>query len=545
MKKSIVLILLFIVSGLTTAQENNAVIATVNGEKITVSDFRSIYERNLDAIDNEDAKDVVKNLELFINYKLKVAAAYRLKFDTLPNYRKEIEGYKKQLAMPYLRDSAQISKMIADAYYRTKYEVKAKHILIRLSKNATPKDTLNAFNRILKIRDRIVKGEKFEKVAVETSEDPSAKGDVKRGIPANKGNLGYFTAFRMVYPFESAAYNTKVGEVSPPFRTSFGYHIVKVDTIRPSKGELEVAHILIRGNTPNSKKKIDSVYEKLEKNERFKHLARDYSDDFSTKKRGGKLRKFGSGVMVKEFEDVAFSLQKEGEYSKPFQTKYGWHIIQLIKKHPVQSFEELEPQLRNRILNSPIAKLSEKAVIAKLNSKYVVTVKDAVKPILSAGNLSSLPENLKKEGLLRINEKEIFVDEFLAYAKGKNQSLIDIFSHFKDQQIINYYKNNLEKSEPEYAKTLNEYKDGLLLFELMQQKVWDKSTKDTLGLKEYYGSHQNNYQGKPLKAIRGRVMNDYQNYLDSTWVADLRKNSDIKINKKQLRKLVSFYKKDE
>ena len=545
MKKSIVLILLFIVSGLTTAQENNAVIATVNGEKITVSDFRSIYERNLDAIDNEDAKDVVKNLELFINYKLKVAAAYRLKFDTLPIYRKEIEGYKKQLAIPYLRDSAQISKMIADAYYRTKYEVKAKHILIRLSKNATPKDTLNAFNRILKIRDRIVKGEKFEKVAVETSEDPSAKGDVKRGIPANKGNLGYFTAFRMVYPFESAAYNTKVGEVSPPFRTSFGYHIVKVDTIRPSKGELEVAHILIRGNTPNSKKKIDSVYEKLEKNERFKHLARDYSDDFSTKKRGGKLRKFGSGVMVKEFEDVAFSLQKEGEYSKPFQTKYGWHIIQLIKKHPVQSFEELEPQLRNRILNSPIAKLSEKAVIAKLNSKYVVTVKDAVKPILSAGNLSSLPENLKKEGLLRINEKEIFVDEFLAYAKGKNQSLIDVFSDFKDQQIINYYKNNLEKSEPEYAKTLNEYKDGLLLFELMQQKVWDKSTKDTLGLKEYYGSHQNNYQGKPLKAIRGRVMNDYQNYLDSTWVADLRKNSDIKINKKQLRKLVSFYKKDE
>ena len=545
MKKSIVLILLFIVSGLTTAQENNAVIATVNGEKITVSDFRSIYERNLDAIDNEDAKDVVKNLELFINYKLKVAAAYRLKFDTLPNYRKEIEGYKRQLAIPYLRDSAQISKMIADACYRTKYEVKAKHILIRLSKNATPKDTLNAFNRISKIRDRIVKGEKFEKVAVETSEDPSAKGDVKRGIPANKGNLGYFTAFRMVYPFESAAYNTKVGEVSPPFRTSFGYHIVKVDTIRPSKGELEVAHILIRGNTPNSKKKIDSVYEKLEKNERFKHLARDYSDDFSTKKRGGKLRKFGSGVMVKEFEDVAFSLQKEGEYSKPFQTKYGWHIIQLIKKHPVQSFEELEPQLRNRILNSPIAKLSEKAVIAKLNSKYIVTVKDAVKPILSAGNLSSLPENLKKEGLLRINEKEIFVDEFLAYAKGKNQSLIDVFSDFKDQQIINYYKNNLEKSEPEYAKTLNEYKDGLLLFELMQQKVWDKSTKDTLGLKEYYGSHRNNYQGKPLKAIRGRVMNDYQNYLDSTWVADLRKNSDIKINKKQLRKLVSFYKKDE
>ena len=544
MKKSIVLILLLIVAQVTMAQENNAFIATVNGKKITVSDFRSIYERNLDAIDNEEGKDVVKNLELFINYKLKVAEAYRLKFDTLPNYRKEIEGYKKQLAIPYLQDSAQISKMIADAYYRTKYEVKAKHILIRLSKNTTPKDTLNAFNRISKIRDRILKGEDFEKVAVETSEDPSAKGDVKRGIPANKGNLGYFTAFRMVYPFENAAYNTKAGEVSEPFRTSFGYHIVKVDTIRPSKGELEVAHILVRGNTPESKKKIDLVYQKLEKNERFKYLARDYSDDFSTKKRGGKLRKFGSGVMVKEFEDVAFSLQKEDEYSKPFQTRYGWHIVQLIKKHPVKSFEELEPQLRNRILSSPIAKLSEKAVIAKLNSKYVVKDKDALKTIMSTGNLSSFPENLKKKALLSINEKEIFVDEFLAYAKGKNQSVIDLFSDFKDQQIIDYYKDNLEKSEPEYAKTLKEYKEGLLLFELMQHKVWDKSAKDTLGLNEYYGTHQKKYEGKPLKAIRGRVMNDYQNYLDSTWVSDLRKNSDIKIDKKQLQKLVTFYKKD-
>jgi peptidyl-prolyl cis-trans isomerase SurA len=163
---------------------------------------------------------------------------------------------------------------------------------------------------------------------------------------------------------------------------------------------------------------------------------------------------------------------------------------------------------------------------------------------MSTGNLSSFPENLKKKALLSINEKEIFVDEFLAYAKGKNQSVIDLFSDFKDQQIIDYYKDNLEKSEPEYAKTLKEYKEGLLLFELMQHKVWDKSAKDTLGLNEYYGTHQKKYEGKPLKAIRGRVMNDYKNYLDSTWVSDLRKNSDIKIDKKQLKKLVTFYKKD-
>lgn len=530
---------------LSFAQQKPVVLATVNGESISVSDFRSIYERNLDAIDNAEGKDVAKNLDLYINFKLKVAEAYRLRLDTLPNYKKEIEGYKKQLALPYLQDSSEISKLIRDAYYRTQYEIKAKHILIRLGANATPKDTLDALNRIQKIRQRILAGEDFEKVAVETSEDPSAKGDPKRGIQANKGNLGYFTAFRMVYPFENAAYHTKPGEISQPFRTQFGYHIVKVDTLRPSKGEVEVAHILVRGNSVEAKRKIDSVYQKLEENKLFKHLALEYSDDVSTKKRGGRLRKFGAGMMIKEFEEVAFGLQKEGQYSKPFQTSFGWHIVQLIKKHPVKPFEELKTELRNRILSSPLAKLSEKAIISKLNAKYSIKDKDVINSVLSYGNVLKVPQTEYNKVLFTINGDAVVVKDLVGYAKRfQNRSMLDLYRDFKEHRVLEYYKENLEKTEPEYAKVLKEYKEGLLLFELMQQKVWEKSAKDTLGIQQFYSVNKIKYNSKPLKSIKGLVMNDYQNYLDSVWVVELRKNSDIKIDKKQLKRLVARYNKD-
>ena len=530
---------------LSFAQQKPVVLATVNGESISVSDFRSIYERNLDAIDNAEGKDVAKNLDLYINFKLKVAEAYRLRLDTLSNYKKEIEGYKKQLALPYLQDSSEISKLIRDAYYRTQYEIKAKHILIRLGANATPKDTLDALNRIQKIRQRILAGEDFEKVAVETSEDPSAKGDPKRGIQANKGNLGYFTAFRMVYPFENAAYHTKPGEISQPFRTQFGYHIVKVDTLRPSKGEVEVAHILVRGNSVEAKRKIDSVYQKLEENKLFKHLALEYSDDVSTKKRGGRLRKFGAGMMIKEFEEVAFGLQKEGQYSKPFQTSFGWHIVQLIKKHPVKPFEELKTELRNRILSSPLAKLSEKAIISKLNAKYSIKDKDVINSVLSYGNVLKVPQTEYNKVLFTINGDAVVVKDLVGYAKTfQNRSMLDLYRDFKEHRVLEYYKENLEKTEPEYAKVLKEYKEGLLLFELMQQKVWEKSAKDTLGIQQFYSVNKIKYNSKPLKSIKGLVMNDYQNYLDSVWVVELRKNSDIKIDKKQLKRLVARYNKD-
>jgi peptidyl-prolyl cis-trans isomerase SurA len=542
--KNLVLLVFLGLSSVVFSQKNDKVLLTIDGEKITVSDFKRVYEKNLDAIDNEEAKDVQNNLDLFINYKLKVKEAYHINLDTLPSYIKEMDGYKNQLSAPYMQDTVFINKLVEDAYFRTKNEIKAKHILIRTPKIATPKDTLEAYKKITEIRNRIVNGESFEKVAVETSEDQSAKGDLKRGRQPNKGNLGYFSAFKMVYPFEEAAYNTNVGEVSKPFKTRFGYHIVQVDSLRASKGEVEVAHILLNKDTKNAKFLIDPIYNRLEKDEQFKSLARKFSNDSGSKSKGGKLRKFGTGAMVKSFEDVAFSLEKEGEYSKPFQTRFGWHIVQLIKKHPVLPFDEMKRELKNRVKSGERAQLSEKAVIGKLKKKYTITDNANAKEIFNNDKIRTIGKDSLQEVILTINEREIKQESFVNFIKNrKNKPVFELFQDFKDKQVLAYYKENLEKTEPEFAYTLQEYKDGLLLFELMQRKIWDKSSKDTLGLKNYYTTNITTYENKEFKKVKGQVMNDYQNYLEKNWIADLRNKSAIEVNKKQLKKLIKFYQK--
>jgi peptidyl-prolyl cis-trans isomerase SurA len=543
MKKLAVLLVLCVTS-VVFSQKKDKTLLTIDDEKISVSEFKRVYEKNLDAIDNEEAKDVQKNLDLFINYKLKVKEAYSINLDTLPSYVKEMEGYKNQLSAPYLQDTVYINKLVADAYFRTKNEIKAKHILIRTPKIPAPKDTLAAYQKIVEIRNRILNGESFEKVAEETSEDPSARDDKKSGRKGNQGNLGYFSAFKMVYPFEDAAYSTKVGEVSKPFRTSFGYHILKVDSLRASKGEVEVAHILLTSDTKNAKQLIDSLYGRLQKDEQFKALARKYSNDTGSKSKGGKLRKFGSGAMVKSFEDVAFSLEKEGDYSKPFQTRFGWHIVQLIKKHPVQPFADLEMELKSRVKSGERAQLSEKAVINKLKKQYTISENNVAKEIFNHAKIRTIAVDSLQQIILTINDKEIKQEAFITYIKNrKNKPVFDLFTDFKDQEILAYYKENLEKTEPEFAYTLQEYKDGLLLFELMQRKIWDKSSKDTLGLKNYYTTNLKNYDNKEFKKVKGQVMNDYQNYLEKNWITDLRNNSAIEVNNKELKKLIKFYKK--
>ena len=542
--KKIILLQFLLCSVVLFGQKKDKVLLTIDGENILVSEFKRVYEKNLDAIDNEEAKDVEKNLELFINYKLKVKDAYRIKLDTLTSYRKEIETYKNQLSAPYLQDSAFINRLVKDAYFRLKNEVKAKHILIRFPKKATPKDTLIAFNKITNIRKRIIKGEDFEKVAEEVSEDKSARDMPENGRKGNKGNLGYFSAFKMVYPFEEAAYSTKVGEISKPFKTQYGYHILKVDSLRSSRGEVEVAHVLISDKGPKGEQLINDIYKRLQNNEQFKPLARKYSNDNASKSRGGKLRKFGSGAMIKSFEDEAFSLVKEGSYTKPFKTKYGWHIIQLIKKHPIASFKDLERELNNRVKSGSRSQLSKKAVINKLKKSYKIIEDEKAKQIFNKKDLRVTSKDSLQITILSINDRKISQEQFVDFIKNKtNKPVYQLFEDFKDEQILNYYKENLEKTEPDFANTLQEYRDGLLLFELMQQKIWEKSSKDTLGLKNYFQSNLNKYDIKDLKKIKGEVMNDYQAFLEKNWISDLRNKSAIEVNKKQFKKLIKFYNK--
>jgi peptidyl-prolyl cis-trans isomerase SurA len=541
MKKRIVFICILLVSTSVFSQ-NEKILATINNEKITVVDFKRIYEKNLDAIDSEEAKSVSKNLALYINYKLKVKEAYQIKLDTLSSYKIEIASYKQQLSEPYLKDSTFIADLLKNVYFRTKNEVKAKHILIRIPQGFKAKDTLVSYNKIAAIRNRIINGEDFEKVATETSEDSSAQDNLKTGRKGNKGNLGYFSAFKMVATFEDAAYMTKVGAVSLPFRSKFGYHIITVDDFRASRGELETAHILVKDTTKIGKTKINEAYVKLLEKETFEELVKEYSDDIASKAKGGKLNKFGTGRMVKPFEDAAFSLENEGNFSKPFRTRFGWHIVKILKQYPIGSFAEMKKELTAKVKRSSRMQMSKIAVINKLKADYLIEENEEAKNILNAKNIRVLPKDSLQKTIITINEKSITQEKFANYIRNRrNKSLSLLFDMFKDHEILEYYKENLVHTEPEYAHILKEYEDGLLLFELMQQKIWNKSSKDTLGLKTYFSKNKEKYNFEELKNIKGEVMNDYQNFLDKNWISDLRAKNKIKVRSRELKKLIKFY----
>ncbi|MFY0629696.1 MAG: peptidylprolyl isomerase [Flavobacteriaceae bacterium] len=535
MKKIILLIVLLVVSGTVHSQKDDQAIVTVNGEKITIGDFKKIYEKNLNAIDNEEGKDVAKNLDLFINYKLKVEQAYSLRLDTLKSYKREIETYRNQLTAPYLQDNEYLNKLIRTAYNRTKNEIRASHILIRFPKNFTPKDTVAAYQKIIAARNRILAGESFSKVAKEVSGDKSAA--------INGGDLGYFSAFKMVYDFEEVAYATKQGAISMPFKTRFGFHILKRTGTRTSKGEVEVAHILVADTTSVGKVTIDEAYKKLKKGASFKEIVKEYSNDTRTKSKGGILPKFGTGRMLKPFEDASFSIDKVNGFSVPFKTNFGWHIVKLVKKYPIGSFEAMEKEIATRVKKNGRAKLSDKGVLMKLKSQYKIEENEEAKKILNRTDLRLIPKDSLQNTLFTINEKSVLQHSFISYIVNRRHLPLHVlYSNFLDKQILEYFKENLVNTNPEYAYTLKEYEDGLLLFELLQQKIWNKS-KDTIALQKYFDDHKDNYQVKEISSIKGKVMNDYQTFLEESWVKELRAKNKVKIHKRALKKLINFYRR--
>tara|TARA_R110000787_G_scaffold105825_6_gene213381 strand:- start:43 stop:1656 length:1614 start_codon:yes stop_codon:yes gene_type:complete len=536
MKKGILLALLITYSLAVFSQKDTKTLVTINGDKTTVADFKRIYEKNLNAIDNDEGKDVEKNLQLFINYKLKVKEAYQLKLDTLKSYKREIETYRNQLTAPYLQDKDFLETLIKQAYDRTKTELRGSHILIKFPRNYKPEDSLTLYNKIIKARNRILAGEAFDIVAKEMSEDQSAAD--------NGGDLGYFSAFKMVYDFEDAAYKTALGKVSQPFKTRFGYHIVQNTGSRTSRGERQVAHILVTDTTANGKKIIGEVYSKLIVKGNFKQLAQQYSNDTGSKNKGGVLPKFGSGRMVKSFEDAAFSLVVVNDFSVPFKTQFGWHIVKLLKTYPVLSFDEMKKEITDRVRKSGRAKLSDKAVLNRLKSEYTINVSASAKKIFEIKDVRSLSNDSLQSTLLTINEKKIKQSDFRSYILNrKHLSTEQLLKNFTDAEVLSYFKENLVKTDEDFASILKEYEDGLLLFELLQQKIWNKSS-DTIALKSYFDTHKEKYQGNKLDKIKGRVMNDYQAFLENDWVEKLRSNNTIEIKNKVLKKLIKYYRKE-
>ncbi len=538
MKIKIFTTLFLITSFVSYAQKDSDVLFSVDRAVVSVLEFKNVYEKNLNLIQDNDQKSIKENLDLFINFKLKLKEAYRLKLNETRVYNREIETYKNQLISPYLQDTAFLSKLVKDAYYRTKYKVNVSHVLVKTSENESPADTLIAYNKIRKARNEVLSGKAFDSVALTYSDDESVKN--------NFGNIGYFTAFKMVYPFENIAYQTKVGKISEPFKTSFGYHFIKVNDLKLSDGEVEVAHLLSTDQSRKGKYKIDSIYTSLKNGADFEKLVSLYSNDKSTASIGGKLPKFGIGRMLKPFEEQSFNLKNAGDITLPFKTQYGWHIIKLLKKYPVKSFKEMKKELTEKVKASGGARMSDLHVLKRLKSEYKIVEFEDAKIVFNSKDIRASKKDTLQQIILSINNKKIKQERFFDYIRNRRNKPVDVlFDDFKNEEIVTYFKDNLKFTEPEFAKRLKEYEEGLIVFDLMQQKVWDKSVKDTLGLKTYFYKNKLKYAFKELSKNKGQVMNDYQEYLEQELIALLQKKYSVKIKKKALKKLTQQYNSNE
>lgn len=519
---TLLIISLFFIT-LTSAQDKDKVLLTIDGSPVYVSEFKKVYLKNIDLVKDESQKDIDEYLNLFINYKLKLQEAKALNLDKEEKYLTELEGYRKQLSAGYLTDNQASDALVKEAYDRLQERVNASHILIQVPQNASPQDTLAAFQKITEIRNKIVEGADFNEQARAYSEDPSAKN--------NGGDLGWFSAFRMVYPFEDAAFTTEVGQVSEPFKTRFGYHILKVNAKEKTLGEVEVAHIMVAFKQDvieeDAKQKILEIEEQLQQDVSFESLAKEYSDDRNTAVNGGKMKRFGQGALNAEnFEKAAFALQSPGQISEPVKTKYGWHLIKLIKKHESRSFEEMKQELTDRIKRDSRSQLISDSFIASLKEKYNVSHnKEAVSYFKNSISDTVMIKDWKiptddpamQNTLFQLTDKKITYLDFAEFIKenGANQPagissyIKPMYKAFESQTLLKYYEENLENDNEEFAGIISEYRDGLLLFDLMETKIWNAAKEDSLGIKNFYDERKKEYiQDETYKVVKASSVNE-------------------------------------
>lgn len=511
MRKQFVLLFALLTACLSYAQQD-PVLMTVGDRPVSRSEFLQIYLKN-NPTPKFDKASLDEYMELFKKFKLKVIEAENLGYDSIPKLRSELDGYRRQLATPYLIDSAKNKALVREGYERMRFEVSASHILIRVADDASPADTLIAYNRILELRKRIIKGEDFEQVA------KGKGGSEDESVRTNGGALGYFSAFQMVYPFESAAFNTPVGQVSMPIRTKFGYHLVKVHDKRAARGIISAAHLMVVVKQDadleaqaNAEKRINEIYERLEKGESWEDLVMKYSEDYNSKNTGGKLPEFGTGSrqrMVPEFEDAAFAIASNGAYSRPIKTAYGWHIIKRLDVKGIESFESLEKEIQQRVNKDERALSTQKSFIEKLKNEY--NLKDYRKKQLKWFHKNAkfidgkwiITPSKKNPILFAFSTVEINRADFADYLSGFNappakmdaKSFITLkYDDFIGEQLLAYEEAQLETKYPAFKALMTEYHDGVLLYEIMNDKVWNKALRDTLGLRTYFNANREQFR---------------------------------------------------
>ncbi|MBI9033865.1 MAG: peptidylprolyl isomerase [Bacteroidales bacterium] len=499
--------------------QNQEPLMTVADDAVSSEEFMTVYKKN--NLENQviDKKSMKEYLELYINFKLKVKEAEELGMDTVSAFQEELAGYRKQLAQPYLVDNDLNETLLKEAYDRMKSDIRASHILLRVAPDATPEDTLRIYNKAVEILEKAKNGENFADLAVKYSEDPSARDMENQGRirPGNKGDLGYFSVFNMVYPFESQIYNTEVNQVSGPVRTQFGYHIVYVKEKHEALGRVKIAHIMAlmpknanHDDSLNSLKKINDVYAKLQAGEKFEDLAKKYSDDKNTAARGGELQWFGVNTILPQFVQAIRKIEKVGDVSIPVETLYGYHIIKVLEKEEIGSFEDNKEEIKKKITKSDRAGLSRKSLLKRIKRDYNFKIdpetRKAFYTVVDQTIFSSKWEAVKAEALTAematIGDKVYTQADFADYLVETQKRIRPVeiegyvdgkYYEFADKICLDYENSKLEGKYPEFRLLMQEYRDGILLFELTDQKVWSMAIKDTLGLEAFHNAHKDNY----------------------------------------------------
>lgn len=484
---------------------------------VTQEEFLKVYKKNNVAQKTDYSEAALKEyIDLYSLFRMKVREANNQKLDTTQSVASEIDNYRKQLAKSFLTDGEVVGKLVKEAYDRSKEEVRTAHIVLLVRPES---DTAKLHKLIDSLYSVATKGKvDFATLAKQYSEDNGSKN--------SGGDIGYLSSLQTVYAYENAAYNTPVGKISAPFLTPFGFHIIKVLDKRPARGELKVAQILI--NTPKSageagvaaaKLKLDSLQNELKKGVDFSTLVERYSEDKFSKDKKGELPVFGVGRMVPAFDEAAFGLKKIGEVSKPIQTDYGFHVIKLLAKYPPKPFDSVRREIKAKVDNDSRAQQARDIYFERVKSDngfknnpkswslFASQIKTIVDTGRDAGAFSL--KNFSVGGsndMFTLAGKNYTQNDFVSYAVAttngritgtKETSFKELYNMYQSKIVNDFQEHKLVEDNPEFKNLLQEYTDGIMLFELMDRKVWGKASKDSVGLKAFYETVKNNYKWEP------------------------------------------------
>ncbi|MEO5673946.1 MAG: peptidylprolyl isomerase [Chitinophagales bacterium] len=545
------------------AYNPSGILFTIGKEQVSAGEFVKVYQKtNVNGEADFSEKSLRDYLDLYVNFRLKVKEAKDMKMDTTSAVLNEFKTYRSKLTPSYMFDTS----LVREAYNRMQNELHVQHILVKIDPNASAADTLKAYRKINNWKKLLTaKKIDFNQLASDSSGDPSSK--------ENHGDLGWLSAMQVIYPFETAAYNLKPGTISNPVRTQFGYHIIRVIETRPSQGTLTVSHLFIKvpakatdEDQAKEKARIDSLYGQLKSGANWDDLVKNFSQDKTSSANGGQLKPFTTGQMVPEFEQAASGLKNPGDISQPVETKFGWHIIKLVEKKSLGSYDEMKDDIKKKIENGPWKDYAHQSFLSKVKKSYtfrefpdkklalfskidssllkgvwndsmVVKMKD---PVFTLTDNKWIPETRSYTQADFADYIEKNQRKFMSNKNGKVAILNNLYEQFVNSSITNFEDARLEAKHTPFRELMEEYMNGILLFDLASDKVWTKAVEDTAGLKSFYDPKKDNYMGQEKARVTTYTCKDdecaetLRKYLDKKMSNDAILS---KINKKDKNKL--------